>query len=109
MNSKVVEIFGSLGDTVTYQYDFGSTTELMVRRTGVTHGSSGKPIVAARNEDPVWPCEECGRPAASICSECAWRGGGFCCAKHQADHGCGEEMLLPVVNSPRMGVCGYTG
>jgi hypothetical protein len=22
---------------------------------------------------------------------------------------CGEEMALPVVNSPRMGVCGYAG
>jgi hypothetical protein len=25
------------------------------------------------------------------------------------DHECGEEMLLPMANSPRAGVCGYTG
>ena len=25
------------------------------------------------------------------------------------NHDCGEEAILPVVNSPRMGVCGYTG
>jgi hypothetical protein len=24
-------------------------------------------------------------------------------------HECGEEMLLPVVNSPRVAMCGYTG
>jgi hypothetical protein len=28
-----------------------------------------------------------------------------CAAKHE----CGEEMLLPVLNSPRAGVCGYCG
>jgi hypothetical protein len=109
MNRHMTEVFGSVGDTVGYQYDFGSTTELTIRLAGITHASSGKPAVAARNEAPVWPCEECGRAAASICSECAWQGGGFCCAEHAPDHGCGDEVLLPVVNSPRMGVCGYTG
>lgn len=24
-------------------------------------------------------------------------------------HECGEDMLLPVVNSPRVGMCDYTG
>jgi hypothetical protein len=24
-------------------------------------------------------------------------------------HKCGEDMMLPVVNSPRVGMCGYTG
>ena len=28
------------------------------------------------------------------------------CAK---EHACGEELLQPVVNSPRAGVCGYPG
>lgn len=106
---RMTQAFGTVGDTLGYQYDFGSTTELTVRFAGVGHAASRKPAVVARNEAPVWPCEDCGEPAATICSECAWNGGGFCCAKHGEDHGCGEEMLLPVVNSPRMGVCGYTG
>jgi hypothetical protein len=34
----------------------------------------------------------------------------FVCSDHARDHACGEEeSLMPVVNSPRMGVCGYTG
>jgi len=27
----------------------------------------------------------------------------------RADHECGDETFLPVVNSPRMGGCGYAG
>lgn len=109
MNCRVTQVFGSIDDTVVYQYDFGSTTELMIRFAGVAPASSGRLVVAARNESPVWHCEECGLPAASICSECSWTGTGMCCTKHATEHSCGEEMLLPVVNSPRMGVCGYTG
>ena len=33
----------------------------------------------------------------------------FLCEVHTEKHDCGEEALLPVVNSPRMGMCGYTG
>jgi hypothetical protein len=35
----------------------------------------------------------------------------FYCGAHaeSEEHECGEEALLPVVNSPRMGMCGYTG
>jgi hypothetical protein len=36
-------------------------------------------------------------------------GAAFLCNACVAQHGCGEEMLRPVVNSPRMGVCGYDG
>jgi hypothetical protein len=33
----------------------------------------------------------------------------FYCDKCLTKHECGDEMSLPVVNSPRMGVCGYCG
>jgi hypothetical protein len=33
----------------------------------------------------------------------------FYCEKCLAENECEEEMALPVVNSPRMGVCGYAG
>jgi len=34
----------------------------------------------------------------------------FFCDAHADEHRCdGEEAILPIVNSPRMGVCGYTG
>ena len=33
----------------------------------------------------------------------------FVCDQCLESHECGEEMVLDVVNSPRMGVCGYVG
>jgi hypothetical protein len=43
-------------------------------------------------------------------SDCGWRtrSNSFC-QDCLVEHECGEEMALPVVNSPRMGVCGYAG
>lgn len=109
MNARITQVFGSIGDRISYVYDFGSSTELVVSFAGFAEGTFKKPLVAARNEPPVWPCDVCGQPAAGLCSDCQYSGGGFYCATHGRDHDCGEDMLLPVVNSPRMGVCGYTG
>jgi hypothetical protein len=36
-------------------------------------------------------------------------GSPFACAAHESTHPCEDEAFLPVVNSPRMGVCGYAG
>jgi hypothetical protein len=109
MNKKVSEAFGTV-DRLDYVYDYGSSTELVVRSMGTVRGSlKGVVQLAARNEPPTWPCDECGKTATVICSQCQYEGGGFFCARHESGHGCGEEMLLPVVNSPRMGVCGYCG
>src|SRR5471032_2915093 len=59
----------------------------------------------ARNDAPQIVCDECGSLAtAQICSECDSRGEGWLCEACAAKHECGEEMLLPVVNSPRAGV-----
>jgi hypothetical protein len=109
MNAKVSEALG-LGDRLGYVYDFGSSTELVVRLLGSVNASSkGAVRVAARNEPPTWPCHACGNVATAVCPQCLFEGTGFCCAAHVSDHECGEEILLPVVNSPRMGICGYTG
>src|SRR5688572_21777043 len=62
-SSRMTQVFGSTGDAVGYQYDFGSTTELKIRLAGITHGAAGKPVVTARNEPPVWACSDCGQPA----------------------------------------------
>jgi hypothetical protein len=63
------------------------------------------------NEAPVWECEVCGEDADWICTFCMYeRENPFNCKLHAEDHDCEEpEMLLPVVNSPRMGMCGYEG
>lgn len=109
MNTKVSEALGS-GERLGYVYDFGSSTELVVRLLGdVNAASRGAVRLAARNEPPTWPCDACAKPATAVCTQCLYDGKGFCCAAHVSSHDCGEDMLLPVVNSPRMGVCGYTG
>ena len=109
MDASVAQVVGSTGDWINYVYDFGSSTELSVSFAGLAEGTSRKPIVVARNEAPVWPCEVCGAAATTLCSEYEHSEDGFCCDKHAGDHECGEDMMLPVVNSPRMGVCGYSG
>ena len=109
MSTKVGEIFASIGNRLGYVYDFGSSTELVVSFSRFAEAGSGNPVrIVARNEPPTWPCDVCGQAATNVCVQCSYEGG-FCCAEHGDSHDCGEEMLLPVVNSPRMGVCAYTG
>ena len=104
---KAIELFGG---KLGYVYDFGSSTELLISSPALVVGSlKGSVQLAARNEPPSWPCESCEEPATSVCAQCVYEGKGFCCAAHASSHECGDDTLLPVVNSPRMGVCGYTG
>ncbi len=63
----------------------------------------------AHNVLPEIPCDVCGKPATQICSQCIYEEGGQLCEACAEQHECGEEMLLPVINSPRMGMCGYDG
>ena len=109
MNTPVGEAAGLVGRLDTF-YDFGSSTQLTINSSGVVEGPiKNKVQLAARNEPPNWPCDSCGKPATSVCAQCVYEGKGFCCSAHGSRHECGDEMLLPVANSPRMGVCGYTG
>ncbi len=102
--------FDSIGSSLAYVYDFGSSTELVASLLAIVEAPLTKPVrLVARNEPLTWPCDVCEQPAASLCVECADEYGGFYCGVHSEGHECGEDMLLPVVNSPRMGVCGYTG
>lgn len=110
MSVLIEKALMSAGNRLAYEYDFGSTTALVIsatERVGAVLGTLVR--VVARNEPPAWACDVCGEPATAICTQCVYDERGFCCAKHVATHACGDEMLLPVVNSPRMGVCGYTG
>jgi hypothetical protein len=110
MNTKVSDAFGAIAERLGYVYDFGSSTELVVSLSGTIEGTCKNAVrLVARNEPPIWPCDTCGEAATAVCTQCLYEGQGFCCAGHASTHDCGEEMLLPVVNSPRMGVCGYTG
>lgn len=110
MGVVIEKALASAGNRVAYEYDFGSTTALVISHSGHIDAVFDKPIrVVARNEPIVWACDVCGEPATAICTQCVYDERGFCCAKHATKHSCGTDMLLPVVNSPRMGVCGYAG
>ncbi len=110
MSAVIETAVASGGGRLAYEYDFGSTTALVISELGPIGAVLDKPVrVVARNEPIVWACDVCGKPATALCTQCVYDERGFCCAKHATKHSCGTDMLLPVVNSPRMGVCGYTG
>jgi hypothetical protein len=113
MNVPLAGALPAVGQTFTYEYDFGSTTHLSLTVAGERLGRVGRTTVRllARNQAPVWPCGTCGGPATGVCPYClAVEAPAFSCDGHQDEHRCGEEEAwLPVVNSPRMGVCGYEG
>jgi len=94
-----------------HEYDFGSTTELVLKVLSAHETTAnGKPVrILARNEPPKILCDVCGKTATKVCPQCVDKGKGWLCDKCARKHKCGEDFLLPVVNSPRVGVCGYTG
>ncbi len=94
-----------------YEYDFGTTTELALKVVSEYEGFiKGKDIqLMARNEPPVTMCDSCDKIATQVCSNCVYNGEGWLCDECASEHECGEEMLLPVVNSPRVGMCAYCG
>jgi hypothetical protein len=113
MNVKLREALALPDEGFEYEYDFGSTTMLDLRVTGERSGSPGRSAVRAlaRNAPPKIRCAVCSEPANLVCPYCLQESAdAFVCTKHRRQHRCGEEeAFLPVVNSPRMGVCGYTG
>lgn len=96
------------GTEFDYEYDFGSTTALALKVFGpLTCKPSTKPVrLLALNEPPQRVCAGCGQPANGLCTECE---GTPLCRACTKTHECGDEMIAPIVNSPRAGVCGYTG
>jgi len=112
MTTPMATAFARATSTVEYEYDFGSTTALTGELVGMRQGSIGHASVRllARNEPIVWPCGECEAPATVVCPYCIDSDDGLFCDAHADVHEhADEEIYLPVVNSPRMGVCGYTG
>ena len=96
----------------SYVYDYGSTTELRLKVVGLREQGTpeGEVQLLARNEEPEVMCQRCKQHLATeICGQCDCRGQGWLCEACAEEHECGEEAMLPVVNSPRAGVCGYSG
>lgn len=107
MNKPIGELVGP-GDWFGYDYDFGDTTTLRLGIISEREGVLGKGRVEpmAVNLPPDVRCA-CGEPAKKVCAVCQYEGEGWFCDRCAAAHPCGEEMLLPVMNSPRVGQCAY--
>lgn len=89
----------------THEYDFGSTTELLLEVVGLIKAVVSKEIkVIVQNQEPEFKCASCGKKAEMISST-----QGECFCKFCVDEEDDELYLLPLVNSPRTGVCGYVG
>ncbi len=111
MSARVDPLFVP-GIEISYEYDFGTTTELTIRVIDIRQGKwQGKPIfLMARNKLMDLQCANCSKPAEWICTECMWdQDWWMYCESCLKDHPHDGEMALPVVNSPRMGQCGYGG
>jgi hypothetical protein len=114
MNRKVYQLLET-GMELTHVYDFGSSTVTGIK---VVDARWGKPLTAypiflmARNEMPEVHCDRCNKKATWLLEDYdSYDGGELLCEKHKEEEMNDEyaEGLLELVNSPRFGVCGYTG
>lgn len=100
------------GDRFGYTYDFGSGTDLTVQvqaRETVMRSPRETVRLLARNLPPALTCSKCSEAARWVHSWEYDEESGLpvmYCTKHGKTT---REEQLPVVNSPRMGVCGYEG
>jgi hypothetical protein len=103
------------GVELEHIYDFGTSSHTLVKALDARRGKplTDNPIyLMARNNQPEVFCIECGRPATRLCMECFYEsdGPGWLCDEHAEDHPHEDYGLpMPVVNSPRLGMCGYSG
>ncbi|MCL1936888.1 MAG: hypothetical protein FWF52_00630 [Candidatus Azobacteroides sp.] len=115
MSRKAKEVLDK-GLALEYEYDFGSSTELtltVIDKYAVK--TDPKIVLLSRNEPLPIMCAMCGKvPATQICTVCMdEEDAEFCdqCAQKHAET-CSDfkdYASLPVVNSPRMGICAYDG
>jgi hypothetical protein len=112
MQRRVLPVF-SQDVELTHIYDFGTSSETLIKAVGVREGKplTEHPIfLMARNDPFEESCSLCDQPATSFCTEC-WGEESelpFFCDQHAEEHE-HEEYLMPWVNSPRVGLCGYYG
>ena len=102
-----LELAAAPGVRFRYEYDFGTTSELTLRSVAEIAGPDGEITLLARNDSPAIDCSRCGAPATWVSpSADDWIAmtAGLCDACAPT-----SEYRLPIVNSPRSGVCGYDG
>ncbi len=107
MKAKLKDAIGEKAK-FSYEYDFGTTTDLLLTCISKTTGNHGLRTIA-RNNPPDIKCDICKEPAEEVCQNCIYDNKGFFCKHCASKHRCDIDFTLPIVNSPRMGMCGFTG
>ncbi len=115
MSDKIADIFEPKVK-INHDYDFGSTTRVALKAAkSYSLYFKETVVLLSRNEPLELICDTCkNKPAVCICCVCMYDKPSFFCEKCASHH---EESCpdfqdyanMPVVNSPRMGVCGYEG
>jgi len=117
MDATADRVFSG-NDKLFYVYDFGTSTTLEIHVADRREGQSLNqyPIyLMARNDAPAIVCGVCGEPATQLCSMCGYEelDTWALCDAHAEEHfgedSDHEEYSYLIVNSPRMGECGYSG
>jgi len=115
MSYKIGEVF-RCPTTIDYEYDFGSTTYLKVSSLFISDDFDKRKIsLIMQNKQPQEKCSKCNKKEAElICLSCYEHGNdavfcSTCAKKHECTDDYDEDILMPIVNSPRCGVCGYEG
>lgn len=114
MEERIDKVFTRVKE-LTHIYDFGTSSETVISLIGTREGhpTTARPLaLMVRNLMPETKCTECEQPATQLCMECLieeqeW---GALCDAHATNHphdSYGEPF--PLVNSPRVGMCGYDG
>ncbi len=124
MNYRLKDVVDA-GDSFLYEYDFGSTTELILSVHSCREGEkkNNEIVILSRNNPPELMCSKCECRKAKWISPVGYYGEEpfwceECLKENNREEGEYEDeyedefepdCLLPVCNSPRMGVCGYEG
>ena len=128
MNYRLKDVV-DVGDSFLYEYDFASMTELVLSVNSSHEGEkkNNEIVILSRNNPPKLMCSKCKCREAKWVSPDGYYGGEpfwceECLKEENREEGEYEDefedeyeddfepdFLLPVCNSPRMGVCGYEG
>lgn len=114
-NGKRADLVFEPGVELTHMYDFGTSSETNIKVYDVRKGYALSPhpiFLMARNNPPEMECMECEESASWLCVECVYEMGtsGMLCDEHADAHPHVDYGgLTPLVNSPRVGKCGYDG
>lgn len=113
MDKKISDVF-LYGNKIDYIYDFGSPTEITLSLIQSVDMINDKAIqVILQNEEIEFKCSYCGKKASDLCQYCSETEDIALCEACRENHECfieeEEDCLVPIHNSPRLGVCGYTG